>query len=524
MHPCNGIESIAADLFSFLAGRFPVCCRSDEFVFFPQALPPDPDWSVWDDFSPESVQETILTLGFLKARVGKIVSDSEELERGDRETALLLAWVMDVLQEQLEDVRIHCSQPTFYLTQASVGLVQAIETGNPAFFSDRIRGLPEFLERSFSFLEGMPDVFLRRGVEMAEGLLKWISSFAPYGISQDVLASLDFCRKKLLMTSPTGDFRLKEDLLERIVHHHTGSRLTISECLRELEEEIECALAILREESRNSGLGEDWSTAWSRIPEDPVPGKDKRGLLAEEIARQRDHCRRIGILDPEQDGKATLSIEPLPPSLRAIRTSDSYCAHPGSPFPGGVFYIFEEGGIGRAGSFIRQDYRVTSAHEVYPGHHLLDLCRWNGIRPARRPVEYPLFYEGWACFGEGMMLETGAFDRPWDRLIVARRRYVHAVRGQVDLLLHMGSLDFAGAARRFCELGFSPERAGDTAGKYALRPGYQLCYTIGRRRFQSFFDSRRGMGTGFFARAVLEEGEILFGGLERILESKKDEG
>ncbi|MBN2720317.1 MAG: DUF885 family protein, partial [Proteobacteria bacterium] len=344
------------------------------------------------------------------------------------------------------------------------------------------------------------------------------------GSNQGVLASLDSGRKKLLTTSPGGDFRLKGDLLERVVLHHTGSRLTIKECLDELLEEVGDALAILTEESRNSGLGGDWPAAWSRIPEDPVPARDKGGLLAKEIARQRDHCRRMGILDPEQDEKAALSIEPLPPSLRAVRTADSYCAHPGSPFPGGVFYIFEEGGIGSAGESIRQDYRVTAAHEVYPGHHLLDLCRWNGIHPARRPVEYPLFYEGWACFGEGMMFETGAFDRPWDRLIVARRRYVHAVRGQVDLLLHQGSLDFAGAARRFCELGFSPERAADTAGKYALRPGYQLCYTIGRRRFQSLFDSRKGMGTGSFARTVLKEGEILFGDLGRILELKRDEG
>jgi len=518
------IDSIAEDFFSFLAHRFPVCCWSDEFVFFPQALSRDPDWRVWDDFSPDSVQDTVSTLSSLKVRLEKVIAGAQGLDDGISQSASLLFWVKDVLLEQLAYVRTHLLQPTFYLTQVSVGLAQALETGEKDVLSDRISTLPEFLDRSFSFLGPVPDLFRRSGLDMAAELLRWIPSFGKTVGIKEVMNSVEACRQRL-QGGPSGeDFRLEEDLLERVVRHHTGSGFSIRECLEELEEEIQDSLGILEKESRRLGCGSDWKSAFSLVPGDPVPDGGKKDLLLEEIRRLRNHCRQLGIHDLEPAGEASLSVELSPPSLLAIRTADSYSARPGFPFRGGVFYLFEGSGIGRAGRSIHPEYRVTAAHEAYPGHHLLDLCRWNGPYPVRRPIEYPLFYEGWACFGEDLMLETGAFDRPWDRLIVAKRRYAHAVRGQADLLLHRGDLDCQGAARRLCEAGFSEDRALATARKYSLRPAYQLCYTIGRRHFQALYDSRKELDRGLFARIVLKEGEILLEDLGRVMEKRRKKG
>jgi hypothetical protein len=52
-----------------------------------------------------------------------------------------------------------------------------------------------------------------------------------------------------------------------------------------------------------------------------------------------------------------------------------------------------------------------------------------------------------------------------------------------------------------------------------LKPGYQLAYTIGRRRFRGLYDmygSRHGGAAGF-ARRVLHQGEIGFDHLEKVL-------
>ena len=65
---------------------------------------------------------------------------------------------------------------------------------------------------------------------------------------------------------------------------------------------------------------------------------------------------------------------------------------------------------------------MTTAHETWPGHHLLDISRWCLDRPLRRSLEHPLFYEGWACFAEEMTARTGYFADPWDRFILAQRR------------------------------------------------------------------------------------------------------
>jgi uncharacterized protein (DUF885 family) len=52
--------------------------------------------------------------------------------------------------------------------------------------------------------------------------------------------------------------------------------------------------------------------------------------------------------------------------------------------------------------------------------------------------------------------------------------------------------------------------------RYALKPGYQLCYTLGRRRFRNLHRSWTGKGGTLkdFCRHVLSLGEISFADLE----------
>ena len=107
-----------------------------------------------------------------------------------------------------------------------------------------------------------------------------------------------------------------------------------------------------------------------------------------------------------------LEIAPLPPYLKAIRAASAYSFTPGHPTHKGTFYV-----VPREGPWIDNreelaEYRMLSAHETWPGHHLLDSWRWHHAPPLRRPLEFPLFYEGWACFAEEMMRLTGYFSEP----------------------------------------------------------------------------------------------------------------
>jgi len=115
------------------------------------------------------------------------------------------------------------------------------------------------------------------------------------------------------------------------------------------------------------------------------------------------------------------------------------------------------------------------------------------------------------------MRMTGYFSGPADILLLAKRRRRRAIRGLVDLDLQTGKLDCRSAAQLLVEAGFPADAAASVVPKYALRPGYQVCYTFGLRRF---LDLYRRYGTGDterFVQEVLSCGEIGFDLVEKCL-------
>jgi len=169
-----------------------------------------------------------------------------------------------------------------------------------------------------------------------------------------------------------------------------------------------------------------------------------------------------------------------------------------------------------------REYRMTCAHETYPGHHLLDVSRWSLTRACRRAVEQPIFYEGWACFAEELMRLTGYFSEPGDQLLLAKRRLQRAMRGKVDIGLQTGTMNISTATRYLKETGISTEQAMSSVRKYTLNPGYQLCYTLGLRRFLDLFERYGRDNLQNFVQTVLAQGEIHFTDLEKTLQNKNN--
>jgi uncharacterized protein (DUF885 family) len=161
------------------------------------------------------------------------------------------------------------------------------------------------------------------------------------------------------------------------------------------------------------------------------------------------------------------------------------------------------------------EYRMTAAHEVWPGHHLLDSCRWNLDRPLRSPLESPLFYEGWACLAEELLARTGYFSGPWDRFLLAKRRAERAARGLVDLGLQSGRLGSDQAVELLVRVGYRQQTARSVIPKYLLRPGYQVCYTLGLKQGLDLFERFGKENVSDFSQKVLKQGEIGFERLEK---------
>ena len=244
------------------------------------------------------------------------------------------------------------------------------------------------------------------------------------------------------------------------------------------------------------------------------------GLYKEEVTQLAQYCLEQELVSSDLVVSSPVKIELMPSFLAAIRTASSYSIKPEHPAMGGTFYILNILVSDDAKHRYSREYRMLSAHETWPGHHLLDSSRWNLVRLPRRFIEQPLFYEGWACFAEELMRITGYFSGPADCLLLAKRRLWRAIRGKVDISMQSGMMDMHTAVKYLQETGISEEQAVSAAHKYPLNPGYQLCYTIGLQWFLDLFDRFGRNNLHKFVKNVLDNGEIAFTDLERIFANK----
>lgn len=512
------VEKLARQAYRLISDRYPVCAASDEFYFFPQVVGQGRDWSFWDDFSAASIESTADDL----QRVENELEDLRAglLDRDDRIDAELVGSVLRTLREQLLEVAPQRSQPSFHLTVAAAGLSEALEADEPSAWPARLAGLPAFLERAANCLQQVPRIFLRSARDMVADLLAWADQLQRAGReTQRISVALRAFNAALDGIPCVDDFRMAEDLWSRLVENHMACAMTIDQAAAELTLEFRQMQEILACEAARLASARDWRTVDRVIPFCPAPGGNLLQLYGRELQRLEAHCRQHGLVPAGFTKSQNLQLKSVPPHLAAIRASDAYSATPGHPPKGGIFYLMQEEGsrsdrqIGRS-----LEHRMTAVHEAWPGHHLLDMARWNLGREIRRPIEHPLFYEGWACLAEELMARTGYLANPWDRFLLSRRRLTRAARGLVDLGMQTGSMNLQQAVELLVQAGYRAETAHKIIPKYLLRPGYQLCYTIGLRQGLQLLDANQRIAIDLFVRQILSHGEIGFGRLAGIFD------
>jgi hypothetical protein len=518
----GSIAEIGNEMFEFLAHNYPISCASDEFYYFPQFRLAEPQWDIWDRFSAESAAESGRFLSTCEHKLDNLASGNLDLQ--EQIDVRLLKEYARTLREQLLEVRSWEAQPSFHLTLACIGLAEAMESDDPAARHERAETLPEFLDRASGNLANVPVLFRDIGLEMIKDtrdyfvLLGRIMPEMPL-----VLDALDRFEENLRRVDTREGFNLPPDLLERVIYGHIGTGLDIRSIQRELDAETEGVLVVLEREARryeaanlvNKGEHRNWSDIYSAIPGLSVDSESVISLFNGEVNMIAAHCLQHGLVKQSLLSSCPVSVEPMPEFLSAIRVGASYSIPPRHPPRGGKFYLYTGHVAGTPGAL--REYRMTCAHETYPGHHLLDASRWSMERPLRRFMETPIFYEGWACFAEELMRFTGYFIHEADGLILARRRFSHAVRSKVDLGLQTGTMDLSTAVGYLEKAGANRERARLMARKYTLNPGYQLCYTLGLRRFLDLYHRYGRNDLPAFVQTVLGQGEIGFSDLETLL-------
>jgi uncharacterized protein (DUF885 family) len=178
-------------------------------------------------------------------------------------------------------------------------------------------------------------------------------------------------------------------------------------------------------------------------------------LFQEEIKRLRRFFSSQDIIT--FPSKEKVMVLQTPSYLQSLRATASYQAPlTGNTKAHGIFYITP----GREDlELIAAHCPYLSAHETYPGHHLLDHVRIHHSNPIRRQIESPLFYEGWACYSEQLLDELRYIRHPRQQLIQLKRQLWRILRAILDVKLHTAKMSLKEAAKEIECLGFSPQRA-----------------------------------------------------------------
>ncbi len=427
----------------------------------------------------------------------------------------MLRRVVLTLRDQLVFVRVYETQPTFYLTIVGIGMAEAFEAGAPAPRA-RMQYLPAFLDQAVRNLNHVPRLFRDMGIDMLVKQRQWMASLSlPETYRSPIDEAFHRLGNHLRQTPVCEDFLLPAERYEQIAFDHMGCQLTSDDIARELELEIEEAGSILDESAAAIAPGRPWQAVVDDLPRPPMPSGGIGDIYQSTISELARHCSALGLITTDMAQKCPVTVEKIPDFMRPVRSNAAYSMPPVHPPRGGTFFILQTG----KQAPIPADYQLLAAHETFPGHHLLDTCRWGHERPVRRHIEFPIYYEGWASFAEELMFETEFFSGPSNRLLMAKRRFWRAMRGQIDFDIHMHRRTLDEATAFLSSQGMAPHRAMAMVRRYSLKPGYQLAYTIGRRRFCRLYDNfnRQEKNPVAFARRVLAQGEIGFNHLKQVL-------
>jgi len=170
--------------------------------------------------------------------------------------------------------------------------------------------------------------------------------------------------------------------------------------------------------------------------------------------------------------------------------------------PGGFYYIptYDP----RSGNFyIRaaiEDPRPILGHEGIPGH-FLQISIANHVEDEVRQQQVDnVFAEGWALYGEEMLMREGLYpDNSAAQAQVLRLSRYRAARIGVDVNLHTGRWSFEQAVQYFMEAGGLDREAaeGEAAGA-ASSPSQKISYITGKWQIMRLLGRYRdSQGAGF---------------------------
>jgi len=185
--------------------------------------------------------------------------------------------------------------------------------------------------------------------------------------------------------------------------------------------------------------------------------------------------------------------------------------------PGGFFYIPTYNPDSQ-NFYLRaaiEDPRPILGHEGIPGHFLQISIANHLPNEIRRQHGDNVLIEGWALYGEEMLVRAGLYaEGSAGQAQVLRLSRYRSARIGVDVNLHTGRFSFERAVRYFMESGGLDREAaeGEAAGA-ATNPSQKICYITGKWQIMRLLGRYRDQQSDKFRLGAFHDQLLSYGSL-----------
>jgi hypothetical protein len=525
------LEIIARDYFAYLGRNLPQLCANDEFYFLPRSEKAIEELERLDDLGSDVIQDRI---GYVQNLLRKLppIQDDDLDYVIDR---TLLEQSMKSFIREFDDDQVWRKDPTLYVKIPLFATDHVLSQVSDDTIILKIqlhailKQIPSFLGTAQNNLV-MPS---RLSCELALNMIRDALNFYHRQVRSFIEDRLDSDKHLLAVIDPAlralrkyhrhlrnlpakKSFAIGEENLAKILK----ISLNYPRSPRDILNSAQDSYALTFEKLKN--LTDKTSGITLSRKNHPRPStcisspQDLVDLYTHQVRDLRDFFYTNDLISFPPGESVQVLITPS--YLTSLRATASYRAPlTGSSTSQGFFFITpSEDRL----ETIENTCAYLCAHETYPGHHILDHIRIHHPNPIRRQIESPLFYEGWSCYAEHLLDDLGYVTDPGQQIIGLKRQLWRTLRAILDIELQTCSISLEEAQRKIISLGYTSGGAQHQAQRFALTPGYQLCYFTGMheilrlRRGQS---NRRDIKS--FHDIVVGSGQIPFSLVEKKLES-----
>lgn len=417
------------------------------------------------------------------------------------------AAALAVVPEQIRNVRTRLDQGRKDTTDAKAGdqaplKIAPLLAHRAARTADGIRnGLKAWHE---AYAGSQPDFswWMKSPFEETDKALEDYAKFL-----REELAGLKGKPEDPLLGEALGAKGLTRDLALEFLPYSAAELLAVG------EREFAWCEARMKEAASAMNLGDDWRGALAKVKGiHAAPGKQD-DFIAEQAAEAIAFVKQRDLVTVPALCEETWRISMISTETQKVMP---YVAYDGM----NMLVAFARDDMNQADKLMsmrgnnRHFTRLTTAHELIPGHHLQAYFAQR-FRPYRSLFWTPFFVEGWALYWEMVLWDQGYARSPEDQVGMLFWRMHRAARIIVTLKFHLGQMtpaqmvDFLVERVGHERLGATSEVRRFIGGDYS--PLYQCGYMVGGLQLRALakeMTAGGAMTVKQFNDAVLKLGPI----------------